>query len=96
MRVMTAMGVVDGIIKAGLSAPDPRDATALDCVDAGCDQSVVTDTVSVKSFATTGQAELYAMPRGLRQAATIVVAFRPGIPDAEQLKYWTQIQILVR
>ncbi|MGY4647003.1 hypothetical protein [Mycobacterium sp. URHB0021] len=69
--------------------------TALDCVDVGCDQSVVTDTVSVKSFATTGQAELYARPRGLRQAATIVVAFSSGISDGEQLRYWTGIQKLV-
>lgn len=96
LRALTAVGVVDGITKAGFPAPDPRDATPRDCPDIGCEQSIVTDTVSVMSFATTGKAELYAVPLGLYQVATVVVSFAPAVPESEQSRYVAQIQKLVR
>lgn len=92
---MTALGVVDAITHAGLPAPNPRDATAQDCGDIGCVQSIVTDTVSVKSFATTGKAEQYSVPNGLYQAETIVVSFAPTVPQSEQDRYQMEIQKLV-
>jgi hypothetical protein len=95
MLALTAVGIVNEITKAGLAAPNPRDATAQDCPLVGCDQSIVTDTVSVKSFATTGQAELYAAPGGLYQVETIVVSFAPAIPEPERSRYRTEIQKLV-
>ncbi len=95
LHALTALGLVDAIAGAGLAAPNPRDETTQDCGDIGCVQSIVTDTVSVKSFATTGRAELYAMPNGLYQQETIVVSFAPNVPEAEQTRYLTEIQKFV-
>lgn len=92
---MTAAVIVEGLTKAGLAAPNPRDTTAQDCAQIGCDQSIVTDTVSVKSSGTTGQAELYAVPQGLYQVATVVVSFAPTVAESEQARYWAQIKKLV-
>jgi hypothetical protein len=95
LHALTALGVVDAITQAGFAAPNPRDATAQDCADIGCDQSIVTDTVSVKSFSTTRKAELYSVPNNLYQAETIVVSFAPTVPESEQSRYLTEIQKLV-
>jgi hypothetical protein len=89
-----ATEVVDAIVKAGFSAPHPRDTTAQDCGDIGCDQSVVTDTVTVRSFGTTGRAETYAKPLGLDQMLNLVVTFAPNVSAGEQSRYWGQIQKL--
>jgi hypothetical protein len=56
LHPLTAAGVIDAITKAGLPAPNPLDTTAQDCPRSGCTQSIVTDTLAVKSFETTGQA----------------------------------------
>jgi hypothetical protein len=90
-----ATDVVNKIVKAGYSAPHPRDTTAQDCPDIGCDQSVVTDTVTVRSFGTTGRAEIYAKPLGLDQVLNLVVSFAPNVPAAEQARTWDGIQKLV-
>jgi hypothetical protein len=89
------MAIVDELDKAGFATPNPRDATAQDCADIGCEQSIVTDTVSIKTFATTGRAELYAMPLGLFQVGTIVVSFAPTVSESEQSRYRTEIAKLV-
>jgi hypothetical protein len=89
-----ATEVVDAIVKAGFSAPRPRDTTAQDCGDIGCDQSVVTDTVTVRSFGTTGRAEIYAKPLGLDQVLNLVVSFAPNVSTGEQSRYWSEIQKL--
>ena len=88
---LTAKGLIDALNKAGLPAPNPVNATAQDCPNAGCDQSVVTDTVSVKSFDTTGRAEIYAKDLGLFQVTTLVVSFAPPMTSAEQDRYRTEI-----
>jgi hypothetical protein len=49
----------------------------------------------VKSFATIGQAAQYAAPRGLFQAATVVVSFAPVITEAERARYQAQLAMLV-
>lgn len=95
LHALSALGIIGSIAKAGFAAPDPRDATARDCADIGCDQSIVTDTVSVMSFPTTGRAELYAAPRGLYQVGTVVVSFASTVPESEQSRYRTEIQKLV-
>jgi hypothetical protein len=76
LHALTAAGVIDAITKTGLPAPNPLDTTAQDCPRIGCTQSIVTDTVTVKSFETTGQAARFAVPRGLFQVATVVVFVR--------------------
>ena len=90
-----AMSVIKAIAKAGFAAPNPRDTTAQDCAEIGCDQSVVTDTVTVRSFGTTGRAEIYAKPLGLDQVLNLVVTFGPGVSASEQARYWAEIQKLV-
>jgi hypothetical protein len=90
-----AMAIVQAITKQGFSAPNPRDTTAKDCGEIRCDQSVVTDTVTVRSFGTNGRAEIYAKPLGLDQVASVVVSFAPTVPQAEQARYWAAIQKLL-
>jgi hypothetical protein len=88
---LTAKGLVDALNQAGYAAPNPVNATAQDCPAAGCDQSIVTDTVSVKSFTTTGKAEIYAKELGLFQVTTLVVSFAPPVAPAEQDRYRAEI-----
>lgn len=95
LQALTARGVVDALTKMGFKAPNPQDTTAQECPAAGCDQSIVTDTLRVKSFPSTGTAEIFAKDRGLYQVETIVVSFAPPVPQAEQDRYWAQIEKLV-
>ena len=96
LDALTARGVVDALSRRGFAVPNPLDTTAQECPAAGCDESVVTDTLRVKSFPTTAAAQKYAAANGLRQVQTIVVAFAPPIPPAEQDLYWAQVEVLVR
>lgn len=59
-------------------------------------QSIVTDTLRVKSFPSTAAARTYAQQNGLDQVQTIVVRFAPPVPKADQDRYWAQIQAMVR
>ena len=92
----TARRIVDELATAGFEVPKPRDTTAQECPCAGCNQSIVTDTLRVKSFPSTGLAETYAADRGLHQIATIVVSFAPPLTPADQDRYWAEVQKLVR
>ena len=96
MQALTARGIVNALTKMGFEASNPIDTTAQECPAAGCDQSMVTDTVSVKSFATTGEAEIYAQERGLDQVETIVVSFAPPVPLPQRIWYWLAIKKFVR
>lgn len=96
MDALTARGVVVSLNEKGFAAPNPVDTTAQECPDAGCDQSIVTDTLRLKSFLTTARAETYAADHGLFQVQTIVVAFAPPVPEAEQARYRAEIQSLMR
>jgi hypothetical protein len=91
----TAAGIIDAITKVGLPAPNPLDTTAQDCPRIGCTQSIVTDTVAVKSFETTGQAQRFAVPRDLFQVATVVVSFAPVLTEAERARYQAQLPMLL-
>jgi hypothetical protein len=95
LGALTARGVVNALNRTGFAAANPVDTTAQECPAAGCDQSIVTDTLRVKSFQTTARAQAYAGDHGLDQVETIVVAFAPPVPKAEQARYWAQIQSLV-
>ncbi|MDQ2637184.1 MAG: hypothetical protein M3Y83_09940 [Actinomycetota bacterium] len=93
---LTADEVIRGLSRAGLAAPHPVDTTAQECDFAQCEQSVVTDTLRVKSFATPAQAMQYAVPRGLKHVGPVTVSFPPHMPQAERQKYWSAIAALVR
>jgi hypothetical protein len=88
---LTAQGLVDELARAGFATPHPLNTTAQECPKAGCEQSIITDMFRVKSFETTGAAEKYAVPRGLDQVGTIVVAFAPPLPDSERQRYWQEM-----
>jgi hypothetical protein len=96
LGALTAHGLVDALEKRGFAVPNPLDTTAQECPAAGCDQSIVTDTLRVKSFSTTSRAETYAGNHGLFQVETIVVAFAAPVSQADQDRYRKQIQTLVQ
>ena len=96
LGALTARGLVDALDKTGFAVPNPLDTTAQECPAAGCDQSIVTDTLRVKSFSTTSRAQTYAGNHGLFQVETIVVAFAAPVSQAEQDRYRTQIQTLMQ
>jgi hypothetical protein len=96
LDALTARGLVNALNRTGFAAPKPVDTTAQECPDAGCDQSIVTDTLRVKSFSTTARAQKYASEHGLYQVETVVVVFAPPLPQAEQARYWAQIQSLMQ
>jgi hypothetical protein len=93
---LTAHGIVAALQSSGFAAPNPVDTTAQECPTAGCDQSVVTDTLRVKSFSSTAAAQSYAADNGLFQTGTIVVAFAPPVTPADQDRYRRQIAVLTR
>lgn len=96
LNALTARGVVEALDRKGFPVAHPVDTTKYECPDAGCDQSIVTDSMRVKSFPSTGRAQQYAAERRLFQVGTIVVAFAPPIPPAERDRFQGQIQLLVR
>ncbi|MGE2690444.1 hypothetical protein [Mycolicibacterium pulveris] len=93
---LTADDVIRALTRAGLTAPHPLDTTAQECGLAQCEQSVVTDTLRVKSFATPAQAMRYAVPRGFKHVGPVSVSFPPHMPQAERQRYWSVITALVR
>ena len=96
LDALTARGVVVALSGAGFAAPNLVDTTAQECPRDGCEQSVVTDTVRVKSFASTARAQSYAATRGLFQVQTVVVEFTPALSAQERDRYQSEIAVLVR
>jgi hypothetical protein len=95
VHALSARGLISALSSAGFPVPNALDTTVQDCSAAGCQQSITTDTLRVRSFATTAQAQQYAADRGLYQVASIVVSFAPPLPAAEQARYRAEIQKLV-
>jgi hypothetical protein len=87
----TAWSVVRALSHAGLAATNPLDTTAQECPSAGCQESVVTDQLRVKSFASASQASRYAAAHGLQSSGAIVVSFAPPLPASARDKYWTAV-----
>jgi hypothetical protein len=96
LGALTARGLVDALNKTDFAVANPLDTAAQECPSAGCDQSIVTDALRVKSFSTTSRAQTYAGNHGLFQVETIVVAFAAPVSQAEQDRYRTQIQTLMQ
>jgi hypothetical protein len=87
----TAWSVVRALSRAGLVVTNPLDTTAHECPAAGCLQSVVTDQLRVKSFASSAAAMRFASARGLHHVGTVVVAFAPPLSPADRSRYWAAI-----
>lgn len=93
---LTVDDVLRALNRAGLPAPHPVDTTAQECGAAQCEQSVVTDTLRVKTFASAAEAAQYAVPLGLKHIGPVTVSFPPHMPKPEQQRYWSVITALVR
>jgi hypothetical protein len=87
----TAWSVVRALSRAGLAATNPLDTTAQECPSAGCRESVVTDQLRVKSFASASQASRYAAAHDLQSSGPIVVSFAPPLPANAREKYWAAV-----
>jgi hypothetical protein len=87
----TAWSVVRALSRAGLAATNPLDTTAQECPSAGCQESVVTDQLRVKSFASGSQASRYAAAHGLQSSGPIVVSFAPPLTAGAREKYWAAV-----
>jgi hypothetical protein len=88
---LTASDVIDRLARNGFASFHPVDTTVQECRTAGCEQAFVTDTLRIKSFATSTEARRYAAPRNLKQVGTIAVLFAPPLSDNERQIYWAEI-----
>lgn len=86
--------LIASLAASGLAAPNALDTTQ-ECLDIGCAQSVVTDTVRITSFPTAAQAEGFAAPRGLYREGKLVVSFAPPLTEADRVPYRQAIQRLI-
>lgn len=96
LGALSARGVVNSLVAAGFAAPNAVDTTAQECPASACQQSVVTDTVRVKSFDTTARAQNFAASRDLFQLETIVVEFAPPLSEQDRARYRAELEVLVR
>lgn len=93
---LTAEQIVGELQREGFDVDHPAEATDTSCAEAGCTQAVVTDRFRLLTFPTTGAAQTYAAPRGMRQIETVAVGFAPVLPAAERDRYWAAIVRLIR
>jgi hypothetical protein len=95
MRALTALSVVHKLTGAGLSAPNPtrHDGARLPRHRLRpVDRHRYPQSQIVPYH---HKAERYALPRGLYQVETVVVAFAPPLSEAERARYRAEIQKLV-
>ena len=90
-RSLSARAVVAALALRGFLVPNLMDVTDQICPTAGCDHSLVTDTLRITSFASQEAAAQYAHEHGVRNWHNIVIAFPPTMPAGEQDKYWSAI-----
>jgi hypothetical protein len=89
---LSARGVVAALALRGFLVPNLLDVTDQVCPTAGCEQSLVSDTVRVTSFSSPRAATGYAQRRGLRHWHNIVIAFPPVMAASERKKYWSAVE----
>ena len=96
LGTLTANGLVTELVANGYDMVHPVDTTHQECRRIGCEQSVVTDRLRIKSFSSTGAAQKHAgQTTDARQVESIVVEFAPVVPDEERERYWAEIVKLV-
>ena len=89
---LTAEVVVRLLAQHGILVPNPLETTLQECPSAGCQQSFVTDTLRVKSFATERQAARYAKVHGANRERNVVVTFAPPLSRSDRYRYWKAIE----
>lgn len=85
--VATAQQVVDEFRRSGLPVDGAADTTTEDCATVDCAHAVTTSTVVVRSFPTSGQAEMYGLGTGAFQVATVVLTFTSSATPQLQRQY---------
>ena len=85
----TAQQVVDAFTAAGLDTTQARDTTAADCPSSGCIQAITTTEVVVRTFPTSGRAQIYANSVGIFHVVATSLTFTDGTSKALQQKYET-------
>jgi hypothetical protein len=88
---ISARQVVAALALRGFLVPNLLDITDQICPAAGCDQSLVADTLRVTSFPTPNAATRYAQEHKLRHLHNVVVALPPVMVSSEQDRYWSAI-----
>lgn len=87
-QAVTAESVVAAFAKKGLDTSGASDTTKADCgADVGCTHAVTTSAVVVRSFPTSGRAELYANPLHIYQLFTLTLTFDPSVTPAQRQAY---------
>ncbi|MEO6879606.1 MAG: hypothetical protein ABI181_01490 [Mycobacteriaceae bacterium] len=87
-QAITAESVVAAFAKQGLDTSGASDTTRADCgADVGCTQAVTTKDVVVRSFPTSGRAEIYANPLNLFQRFTLTLTFTPSVSPSQRQAY---------
>lgn len=85
---VTADSVVAAFAKNGLDTSGASDTTRADCgSEVGCTQAVTTKDVVVRSFPTSGRAEIYANPLNIFQRFTLTLTFDPSVTPAQRKAY---------
>lgn len=75
---VTASQVVEAFTEAGLPAPNPRDVTNSECGEAGCEEAVATDVVTVLRWSDAAAAREHSA--ALQQPAYAVNQFVIAFP----------------
>lgn len=88
---VSAWAVIHFLGRHGQPTAHPLDVTDQTCHDRQCQQSVITDTVQVTSFATAAAAQSYARRHSVRTAANIVVTFSPVLSTIEREQLWSTV-----
>lgn len=85
---VTAESVVAAFAKSGLDTSGASNTTKADCAaEVGCTQAITTKDVVVRSFPTSGRAEIYANPLNLYQQFTLTLTFDPSVTPAQRKAY---------
>lgn len=85
----TAQEVVDAFTAAGLDTSGARDTTAADCAEAGCSQAITTTDVVVRTFPTSGRAEIYSNSVGIFHVVATSLTFPDTVGADLQRRYET-------
>lgn len=85
---VTAESVVAAFARNGLDTSGASNTTKADCgTEVGCTQAFTTRDVVVRSFPTSGRAEIYANPLNLFQRFTLTLTFDPSVTPAQRKAY---------
>ncbi len=80
--------MVAAFTSSGLDTSGASDTTKADCgADVGCTQAVTTNAVVVRTFPTSGRAEIYANPLNIFQRFTLTLTFAPSVNPAQRQAY---------